>query len=284
MVVVLPAPFGPSRPKHSPRSTSRSSPSTAITDPYRLTTPTQLRATWDEDTASIVAVVHSPFCVVAHRRNRTSRRAARPAGAARSRRRRPHLHRQRSARGARPHHSHQAALVAMQDEFAGTSRGAALINRVKDDPALRRCEVRVMAERRAEPRRRQARQPRRRPRRSPRTSRSRRSTAGHAARAAGPDQGRRRGLGRRQPGDAGRPVDGRRAGRVADRAQAQSARARDLGRRQDRREVRRRRSPGRRSRCRRACRPATAPASTGASRRKARASTRSPRNTRKDKA
>ena len=31
MVVVLPAPFGPSRPKHSPRSTSRSRPSTAIT-------------------------------------------------------------------------------------------------------------------------------------------------------------------------------------------------------------------------------------------------------------
>ena len=30
MVVVLPAPFGPSRPKHSPRATSRSSPSTAV--------------------------------------------------------------------------------------------------------------------------------------------------------------------------------------------------------------------------------------------------------------
>ena len=31
MVVVLPAPLGPSRPKHSPRSTSRSSPRTAST-------------------------------------------------------------------------------------------------------------------------------------------------------------------------------------------------------------------------------------------------------------
>src|SRR5689334_9581613 len=34
MVVVLPAPFGPSKPKHSPRRISRSSPSTATTSPY----------------------------------------------------------------------------------------------------------------------------------------------------------------------------------------------------------------------------------------------------------
>jgi len=37
------------------------------------------------------------------------------------------------------------ALVAMQDEFADSSRGQALINRIKDDPALTVCEVRVMA-------------------------------------------------------------------------------------------------------------------------------------------
>jgi hypothetical protein len=37
------------------------------------------------------------------------------------------------------------ALVAMQDEFADTSRGLALINRIKDDPTLGGCEVRVMA-------------------------------------------------------------------------------------------------------------------------------------------
>jgi CheY-like chemotaxis protein len=37
------------------------------------------------------------------------------------------------------------ALVAMQDEFSATSRGLALINRIKDDPNLRDCEVRVMA-------------------------------------------------------------------------------------------------------------------------------------------
>lgn len=36
-------------------------------------------------------------------------------------------------------------LVAMQDEFSATSRGIALINRIKDDPTLVNCEVRVMA-------------------------------------------------------------------------------------------------------------------------------------------
>lgn len=36
-------------------------------------------------------------------------------------------------------------LVSMQDEFAETSRGTALINRIKDDPALSQCEVRIMA-------------------------------------------------------------------------------------------------------------------------------------------
>ncbi len=36
-------------------------------------------------------------------------------------------------------------LVAMQDEFSATSRGTALINRIKDDPSLTACEVRVLA-------------------------------------------------------------------------------------------------------------------------------------------
>ena len=39
MVVVLPAPFGPSRPKHSPRVTSRSRPSTATTSAKALRSP-----------------------------------------------------------------------------------------------------------------------------------------------------------------------------------------------------------------------------------------------------
>ncbi|MBY0495540.1 MAG: hypothetical protein K2Y23_15115 [Cyanobacteria bacterium] len=37
------------------------------------------------------------------------------------------------------------ALVAMQDEFADSSRGQALINRIKDDATLKDVEVRVMA-------------------------------------------------------------------------------------------------------------------------------------------
>jgi hypothetical protein len=37
------------------------------------------------------------------------------------------------------------ALVAMQDEFADSSRGQALINRIKDDATLAAVEVRVMA-------------------------------------------------------------------------------------------------------------------------------------------
>ena len=36
-------------------------------------------------------------------------------------------------------------LVAMQDEFSETSRGLALINRIKDDPSLSQTEVRIMA-------------------------------------------------------------------------------------------------------------------------------------------
>lgn len=37
------------------------------------------------------------------------------------------------------------ALVAMQDEFSATSRGTALINRIKEDSSLSGCEVRVLA-------------------------------------------------------------------------------------------------------------------------------------------
>lgn len=37
------------------------------------------------------------------------------------------------------------ALVAMQDQFSDTSRGQALINRIKDDASLKDVEVRVMA-------------------------------------------------------------------------------------------------------------------------------------------
>lgn len=36
-------------------------------------------------------------------------------------------------------------IVALHDEFSASSRGTALINRIKDDPALSACEVRVLA-------------------------------------------------------------------------------------------------------------------------------------------
>jgi hypothetical protein len=36
-------------------------------------------------------------------------------------------------------------LIALQDDFSGTSRGMALINRIKDDPNLSSCEVKVLA-------------------------------------------------------------------------------------------------------------------------------------------
>src|SRR4249920_3630882 len=39
MSVVLPAPFGPRRPKTMPSGTSRSTPARAVVDPNRLTTP-----------------------------------------------------------------------------------------------------------------------------------------------------------------------------------------------------------------------------------------------------
>ena len=42
--------------------------------------------------------------------------------------------------------------IAMQEEFAASSRGIALINRIKDDPTLSACEVRVLARDAAKPR------------------------------------------------------------------------------------------------------------------------------------
>jgi hypothetical protein len=43
-------------------------------------------------------------------------------------------------------------VIAMQEEFAASSRGIALINRINDDPALSACEVRVLARDAAKPR------------------------------------------------------------------------------------------------------------------------------------
>ncbi len=40
---------------------------------------------------------------------------------------------------------HRPRIVAVESEFSGTSRGVALIGRVKDDPTLAECEVRVVA-------------------------------------------------------------------------------------------------------------------------------------------
>jgi hypothetical protein len=40
---------------------------------------------------------------------------------------------------------HRPRIVAVEREFSGTSRGVALIGRVKDDPTLAECEVRVVA-------------------------------------------------------------------------------------------------------------------------------------------
>ncbi|OFW36430.1 MAG: hypothetical protein A3J29_12780 [Acidobacteria bacterium RIFCSPLOWO2_12_FULL_67_14b] len=37
------------------------------------------------------------------------------------------------------------AIIALDNDFSSTTRGTALINRIKDDPALRACEVRVIA-------------------------------------------------------------------------------------------------------------------------------------------
>jgi hypothetical protein len=44
------------------------------------------------------------------------------------------------------------AVIAMHDEFSASPRGIALINRIKEDPSLRACEVRVLARNAAPPR------------------------------------------------------------------------------------------------------------------------------------
>ena len=40
---------------------------------------------------------------------------------------------------------HKPRIVALEHEFSSSSRGTALINRIKDDPSLEACEVRVIA-------------------------------------------------------------------------------------------------------------------------------------------
>lgn len=40
---------------------------------------------------------------------------------------------------------HRPRIIALEHDFSSTSRGIALINRVKDDPGLSGCEVRVIA-------------------------------------------------------------------------------------------------------------------------------------------
>jgi hypothetical protein len=40
---------------------------------------------------------------------------------------------------------HKPRIIALDRDFAGTSRGIALVNRIKDDPSLHACDVRVIA-------------------------------------------------------------------------------------------------------------------------------------------
>src|SRR5689334_3688428 len=145
IVVVFPAPFGPSNPKHSPRRTVRSRPFTAVTAPYLLTTPRQLRATFCEDTGrfypwytrrSVPAriVLIGPGDSLPALQERLD-----PTAEVQTFTDSEALEALDHIMTARPD------LVAMQDEFAETSRGMALINRIKDDPALAQCEVRIMA-------------------------------------------------------------------------------------------------------------------------------------------
>src|SRR3954471_20697485 len=41
---------------------------------------------------------------------------------------------------------HRPSLVVLESAFAATSRGTALVNRIKADPSLSACEVRVVAQ------------------------------------------------------------------------------------------------------------------------------------------
>ena len=69
IVVDLPAPLGPSRPTHVPNGTSRSRPSTAVSEPNRLTNPRSLIA----DSSAAGAAISS-----AGRGGRSARRTRRP--------------------------------------------------------------------------------------------------------------------------------------------------------------------------------------------------------------
>ena len=130
-------------------------------------------------------------------------------------------------RRARSHHAQAPVVVALERLFAATSRGAALINRIKADPTLRR--ARFASSRttpttcacRGEHRRRRCRRRCRAARpataaavEAPASSRS--TSAARGARRAFRIVRRRRSAARRQPGHAHRSVGRRRAGRVAD--------------------------------------------------------------------
>ena len=155
---------------------------------------------------------------------------------------------------------HKPAVVALDRAFSDSSRGTALINRIKDDPALTGCEVRVVAHD---------------------TELSRVAVKRDQGPAVAVDEPKpaldQRGT-RRAPrvrvkdgvevtidGNtvaAGRPVHRRRAGGVAHRAQAEPARTPGDGRPAAPPRAATDRWRGPPSRCPRACRPATGPAST----------------------
>jgi hypothetical protein len=114
-------------------------------------------------------------------------------------------------------------VVTLERMFAVTPRGAALINRIKADPALSQSEIRLVS-RDLEPASMAA--ARRRGERAGAAARSPR----HAAGAALQDRGRRRRRGQRQSSDRGRSLDRRRAGALGDDPQAESESAHDVRR------------------------------------------------------
>src|ERR687895_622792 len=40
---------------------------------------------------------------------------------------------------------HRPSVVALQDQYVATARGAALVERIKADPQLQQCEVRIVS-------------------------------------------------------------------------------------------------------------------------------------------
>ena len=170
----------------------------------------------------------------------------------------------------------------MQDEFADSSRGQALINRIKDDAALRDCEVRVMAQDAAQNR----------------VAVKRGSHGGAAVAVDEPkpaldQKGTRRAPRIRIKDGVEVAVDGNPAALIdlstvgaqvvsPTVLEAEPTRPRDHGRRQDRGEVRRRHRVGGVRNAERACRPAIAPASTSAPTPTPPASRASPRKIRKE--